>query len=61
MKNARNQVEAHHKATMDQARAILTPEQAAKFDEMQKRMRGPGPGAPQGQGMRKRQGPGESK
>ena len=39
-------------------------EQAAKFDEMQNRMmRGPGrgPGAPEGQGMRKRQGPGELK
>ena len=56
MKNARNEVEAHHKATMDAARAILTPEQAAKFDEMQKHMMR-GPGGPQGQGMRKRQGP----
>jgi len=53
MKNARTQLEAHHKATMDAARAILTPEQAAKFDEMQKKM---GP-----QGMRKRRGPGELK
>jgi len=52
MKNARNQLEAHHKATMDAAKAILTPEQAAKLDEMQKHM---------GQGMRKRQGPGELK
>ncbi len=55
MRNARNQVEAHHKATMDAAKAILTPEQAAKFDEMQKHMmRGP---RAQGQGMRRRQGP----
>jgi len=61
MKNARNQLEAQHKATMDAARAILTPEQAAKFDEMQKRMRGPGPGGARGEGMRKRQGPGELK
>jgi Spy/CpxP family protein refolding chaperone len=62
MKNARNQVEAHRKATMDAAKAILTPEQAAKFDEMQKRMmRGPGPGGPRGEGMHKRQGPGELK
>ncbi len=60
MKAARSQVEAHHKATMDATKAILTPEQAAKFGEMQKHMmRGPGPGAPQG--MRKRQGPGELK
>jgi periplasmic protein CpxP/Spy len=62
MKAARSQVEAHHKATMDAVKAILTPEQAAKFEQMQKRMmRGPGPGGPAGQGMRKRQGPGESK
>lgn len=62
MKNARNQVEAHHKATMDAVKAILTPEQAAKFEEMQKHMmRGPGPNGPQGMGMRKRQGPGELK
>ena len=62
MKNARKQVEAHHKATMDAAKAILTPEQAAKFDEMQKHMmRGRGPGGPQGQGMRKRQRTGELK
>jgi Spy/CpxP family protein refolding chaperone len=55
MKNARTQLEAHHKATMDAAKAILTPEQAAKFDEMQKNM------GPQGQGMHKRRGPGELK
>ncbi len=62
MKNARNQVEAHHKATMEAAKAILTPEQAAKFEQMQQRMRrGPGPDGPQGAGMRKRQGPGELK
>ena len=62
MKDARDQVEAHHKATMDAVKAILTPEQAAKFEQMQKHMmRGPGPGGPQGQGMRKRQGPGELK
>ena len=64
MKAARGQVEAHHKATMEAVKAILTPEQAAKFEQMQKhrmRGRGPGPGGPQSQGMRKRQGPGESK
>ena len=62
MKAARSQVEAHHQATMDAVKAILTPEQAAKFEQMQKRMmRGPGPGGPSGQGMRKRQAPGESK
>lgn len=62
MKNARSQVEAHHKATMEAAKAILTPEQAAKFDDMRKHMmRGPGPNGPQGQGMHKRRGTGESK
>jgi Spy/CpxP family protein refolding chaperone len=61
MKSARNQLEAQHKTTLDSLRAILTPEQAAKFDEMQKRMRrGPGPDGPQGEGMRRR-GPGELK
>ena len=58
MKNARSRVEAHHKATLDAAKAILTPEQSAKFEEMEKHMMR-GPGGPQGQGMRKRQGPGE--
>ncbi len=65
MKSARDRVEAHHKATMESAKAILTPEQAAKLEEMQKRMmRGPGPGGPggpEGPGLRKRQGPGESR
>lgn len=62
MKNARNQVEAHHKATMEAVKAILTPEQAAKFEQMQKHMmRGPGPGGPKGEGMRRRQAPGELK
>ena len=62
MKAARSQVAAHHKATMDAVKAILTPEQAAKFEQMQKRrMRGPGPDGPSGQGMRKRQGPAELK
>jgi Spy/CpxP family protein refolding chaperone len=57
MRNARQQVEAHHKATMEAAKAILTPEQAAKFDEMQKHMMR-GPGGPEGpRGMHKRQGP----
>lgn len=63
MRNARHQLETHHQATMEAAKAILTPEQAAKFEEMQKHMmRGPGgPDGPQGQGMRKRRGPGELK
>lgn len=60
MKNARSLVEAHHKAAMDAAKAILTPEQSAKFEQTQKHMMR-GPGGPQGQGMRKRQGPGELK
>ena len=62
MKNARNQVEAHHKATMEAVKAILTPEQAEKFEQMQKHMmRGPGPGGPSGQGMRRHQAKGELK
>jgi Spy/CpxP family protein refolding chaperone len=61
MKSARKQLEAQHQATLEALKAILTPEQAAKFDEMQKRMRrGPGPDGPQGVGMRRR-GPGELK
>jgi Spy/CpxP family protein refolding chaperone len=62
MRNAHRAVEAHHKAAMDAAKAILTPEQLAKMEEMEKRMgrRGPGgfgPGGPEGQGMRKHGGP----
>jgi Spy/CpxP family protein refolding chaperone len=58
MRNAHRNLEAHHKATMDAAKAILTPEQAAKLDEMEKHMRGGGfgPGGPGGQGRRKRPG-----
>jgi Spy/CpxP family protein refolding chaperone len=63
MKSAQQKVEAQHKATLDEAKAILTPEQAAKLDEMEKHMRrqGPGgfgPGGPDGQGPRRRPGQG---
>jgi Spy/CpxP family protein refolding chaperone len=66
MRDAHRGVEAHMKATMDAAKAILTPEQAAKLAAMEKRMhgRGPdgfGPGGPSGQGMRRHKGPGGSK
>jgi protein CpxP len=72
MRNAHRAVGAHHKATSDAVKAILTPEQLAKFEEMERR-RGPGPngfgpggrqgghpGGPQGQGPRPRKGPGGS-
>jgi Spy/CpxP family protein refolding chaperone len=39
MKSARLQVEAHHKATLESVKAILTPEQLAKFEQMGKGMR----------------------
>jgi protein CpxP len=42
MRNAHRAVGAHHKATFDAVKAILTPEQLAKFEEMEKH-RGPGP------------------
>ncbi len=44
MRNAHRKVEAHQKATLEAAKAILTPEQLAKFEEMEKQKRGPGPG-----------------
>jgi len=61
MRNARLKVEAHHQATFESVKAILTPEQLAKVEEMEKHKRRPGPlgfgpGDPQGQGPRKRQG-----
>lgn len=46
MKAAQAQVDAAHKATVEQVKAILTPEQAAKLEEMQKRRPRGGPGAP---------------
>ena len=74
MRAAHQKVEAHHKATMDAAKAILTPEQLAKAEEMEKQRGGDGPGrpgfgpggpggprgrGPQGdQGMPRRRGPG---
>jgi Spy/CpxP family protein refolding chaperone len=58
MRNAHRAVEAHHKATFEAVKAILTPEQLAQVEEMEKHMRRPGPGGPgmggpQGQRMRK--------
>jgi Spy/CpxP family protein refolding chaperone len=46
MKNAQKNVETHHKATFAEVKAILTPEQLAKVEEMEKRGRGRGPGGP---------------
>ena len=66
MRNAHRKLEAHHQAMFESVKAILTPEQLAKLEEMQKHMRrrGPdgfGPGEPQGQRMRKPRGPGRTK
>lgn len=62
MRNARKKLEAHHQATMESVKAILTPEQLAKFEEMGERMGGgPNRPGPQAQGMRKPRGPGRSK
>lgn len=44
MKNARKNVETHHNATFAEVKAILTAEQLAKVEEMEKRGRGRGPG-----------------
>lgn len=62
MRSADRRIEAQHKAAMDSVKALLTPEQAAKLDEMQKHMRRPGPGGPQG-GQRQRRpgGPGSKR
>jgi periplasmic protein CpxP/Spy len=63
MRNAHRKVEASHQATLDAVKAILTPDQLAKFEEMEKHMRRPGPGGPgghggpDGQGPRRRPGP----
>ena len=67
MRSAHQKVEAHHKATLAEVKAILTPEQLAKMEEMEKHARRPGPGGfgqggfgpggPEGQGPRRRQGP----
>jgi Spy/CpxP family protein refolding chaperone len=62
MRNARRALETHHSVAMDAAKAILTPEQLAKMEEMKKRMGRRGPGGfghagPEGQGMRKHGGP----
>ena len=44
MKAAQTNVEAHHKGIFAEVKAILTPEQLAKFEEAQSRVRRPGPG-----------------
>lgn len=54
MRNAHQAVEAHHKTTMEAAKAILTPEQLAKVEEMESHRQRPGPDSagprgPQGQ------------
>ncbi|MEO8502175.1 MAG: Spy/CpxP family protein refolding chaperone [Vicinamibacteria bacterium] len=54
MRNARKKIDAHHQATLDSVKAILTPEQLAKFEEMGKhRSGGPGMGKPRGPGRTK--------
>lgn len=59
MRNAQQALQAHQKATFERVKAILTPEQLAKVEEMEKR--GPrrggkrlGPGGPDGEGPRHR-------
>ncbi len=66
MRNAHRKMEAQHHATFEAVKAILTPEQLAKLEEMETHMRRPGPdghgrGRPQGEGMHKRRGPDGSK
>jgi Spy/CpxP family protein refolding chaperone len=73
MSNARRKVEDHQKATFAEVKAILTPEQLAKVEDMEKHMRRPGPGGPGfgpdghqgagpgGPGVRKPKGPDGSK
>lgn len=64
MRNADRRIEAQHKAAMESVKALLTPEQAAKFEEMQQHIRRPGPegfgpGGPKGaQRQRRPGGPG---
>ena len=57
MKTARDRVSDHRQQTQEAIKAILTPEQLAKFEEMEKRMRGHREDGPQGQGARKRPSP----
>ena len=58
MRDAHRKVEAHQKAIFDSVKAILTPEQLAKMEEMETHRRQVGPGGPQGQGIRRRKGQG---
>ena len=44
MKAADNKLRAAHKAAFEEMKAILTPEQAAKLDQVQAQHKGPGPG-----------------
>ncbi len=60
MRNAKRAVEAHHKATFEQVKSILNPEQLARLEEMEKRGPRRGPGGPHGQGPGRR-GPRDSK
>jgi Spy/CpxP family protein refolding chaperone len=62
MRNARRNMEVQHQATFEAVKAILTPEQLAKLEEMKTHLRRPGPGGhghggPQGEGTHKRRGP----
>jgi protein CpxP len=58
MKTAQDRVADHHKETQAAVKATLNPEQLAKFEEMEKRMRRRGP---DGQGPRRRPAPEGSK
>jgi Spy/CpxP family protein refolding chaperone len=44
MKAADNKLRAAHEAAFEEMKAILTPEQAAKLDQVQAQHKGPGPG-----------------
>jgi len=44
MKAADSKLRAAHKAAFEEMKAILTPEQAAKLDQVQAQHKGPGPG-----------------
>ncbi len=52
MRDARQKVEAHHKAVFEEVKAILNPEQLAQLEEMEKRGPRRGQGGPDGQGPR---------
>jgi Spy/CpxP family protein refolding chaperone len=60
MRDARAKIQAHHQAVFEQVKAILTPEQVARIEEMEKRGLRRGRGGPDGHGPRGRR-PGRSK